>query len=110
MSVSYLVRYQGSASDPQALVDYYSQQHARILQRFPAIQGLTLHTPLSCTDPFPTSPGGVALLAQMVFESPADLNAALQSDARAEAREDFSNFPKFQGDVLHQAMQAEKIF
>ena len=110
MSASYFVRYQGQAAEPNAFLDYYRDQHAALLKRFPGIEGLTLHTPIDCNDPFPTSPGGVALLAQMTFASPADLNAALQSSARAAARDDFRNFPEFDGQVFHQAMRGEKIF
>ena len=110
MSVSYFVRYQGEAEDPGGFVDYYRGKHAAILKQFPGIQALTLHTPAEWTDPYPVNLGGVCLLAQMVFESPRELDAALRSPARAQAREDFARFPSFQGEVFHQAMHQESIF
>ncbi|MCZ7564022.1 MAG: hypothetical protein M5U08_09665 [Burkholderiales bacterium] len=47
--------------------------------------------------------GDAALLVQMTFDSAAELDAALASAARAEARVDFSRFPRFDGRVTHQA-------
>lgn len=110
MPISYFVRYQGESEDPNSFVDYYRNEHAAILKQFTGIQALNLHTPAEWTDPFPVNPDGVCLLAQMVFESPSALDAALQSPARAAAREDFTHFPSFNGEVFHQAMRKESIF
>jgi hypothetical protein len=76
----------------------------------PGIRSLILHRPITWNDPFPVFPGGVSLLAQMVFDSGADLDRALASEARARAREDFANFPPFAGTVHHQALRQEVIF
>jgi hypothetical protein len=46
----------------------------------------------------------------MTFESSTALDAALRSDARRMAREDFARFPAFGGEVTHEALQAEVIF
>jgi uncharacterized protein (TIGR02118 family) len=108
--ISYFVRYRGAAADPAAFADYYAAHHAAILKRFPGIRSLTLHEPAAWTDPFPVREDGTALLAQMVFERPADLDRALGSDARRLAREDFARFPPFAGEVTHQAMRARVIF
>ena len=53
---------------------------------------------------------GTELLAQLSFETAADLDAALKSDARRDARADFARFPAFTGEVTHQAMSAKVIF
>ena len=50
------------------------------------------------------------LLAQMTFDSAADLDAALRSQARREARDDFHRFPPFEGEVTHEAMTGTVIF
>jgi hypothetical protein len=84
MSVSYFVRYQGRAADETAFIDYYVTQHAAVLVRFPGIRSLTLHRPVE--------------------------NAALASEARSQARDDFANFPRFDGTVTHQAMSSRIIF
>ena len=108
--VSYFVRYRGAASDPAAFLRYYEAHHAAILREFPGIRSLTLHRPISCNDPFPVRAGGSALLAQMQFDSGADLNAALKSSARRLARDDFHHFPAFDGEVTHEAMIGTVVF
>jgi hypothetical protein len=46
----------------------------------------------------------------MTFDAAADLDTALRSPARREARADFSRFPPFDGEVTHEAMVAKVIF
>jgi uncharacterized protein (TIGR02118 family) len=108
--VSYFVRYRGSSSDPDAFHAYYETRHAAILQQFPSIRSLTLFRPSAWTDPFPVRRGESMLLAQMQFDSASDLNAALHSEARRRARDDFHRFPPFAGDVTHEAMAGTVIF
>ena len=108
--ISYFVRYRGSVADPVGFVDYYATRHAAILKEFTGIRTLSLYEPVDWDDPFPIHPDGTALLAQMTFDTPADLQRALQSDARRRAREDFGRFPKFSGEVTHQAMHSRIIF
>ena len=108
--VSYFVRYHGKAADPLAFARYYETAHASILQRFPGIHSLILHQPATWNDPFPVRDDGTSLLAQITFETVADLDRALLSDARRAARDDFARFPRFDGDVTHQAMTAKVIF
>jgi uncharacterized protein (TIGR02118 family) len=108
--VSYFIRYRGAAADPSAFLAYYRNQHAPILQRFPRIRSLLLNTPVSVSDPFPVRPAGSALLAQMIFDDEASLTAALQSQARKDARDDFQLFPAFNGEVTHEAFATEVVF
>tara|TARA_R110000868_G_scaffold43803_1_gene146934 strand:+ start:1282 stop:1614 length:333 start_codon:yes stop_codon:yes gene_type:complete len=110
MTASYIVRYHGAAPDPAAFVRYYRESHAPILQRFPGIGGLVLHRGAGFTDPHPVTPGGNLLIAEMTFDDLPALNAALASSARTEARNDFANFPAFDGDVTHQAFLSERVF
>jgi uncharacterized protein (TIGR02118 family) len=108
--VSYFVRYRGSSPDPEGFRRYYESQHAPILGRFPNIRSLILHSPSEWADPFPVRGADTFLLAQMVFDSASDLDAALRSPARAQARDDFQRFPPFEGDVTHEAMAGKVIF
>ena len=108
--VSYFVRYRGSSRDFEAFQSHYETRHAAILQSFPNIRSLVLHLPAAWTDPFPVRRGESLLLAQMVFNSPADLDAALRSEARKAARDDFYRFPPFEGEVTHEAMSGKVIF
>jgi hypothetical protein len=55
-------------------------------------------------------PDRFSLLVQMVFDSAADLEAALHSAERTAARQDSAHFPAFQGTVLHQAAEGEEVF
>jgi hypothetical protein len=50
------------------------------------------------------------LIAQLEFETQADLEQALASPERAEARRDFGNFPPYEGKVFHEAMQSEEVW
>ena len=108
--VSYFVSYRGDSPDPEAFLRHYAERHARVVAEFPGIRSLVLHTAADCIDPFPVNPGGRLLLAQMSFDSTAALNAALASEARVRAREDFRSFPPFQGEITHQAMNWRKVF
>jgi uncharacterized protein (TIGR02118 family) len=108
--VSYFVRYRGSAADSEAFRRYYESRHAAVLKTFPNIRGLTLHAPCEWSDPFPVQRAGTFLLAQMSFDSAADLDAALHSQARCEARDDFAHFPPFDGEVTHEALTGKVIF
>jgi uncharacterized protein (TIGR02118 family) len=108
--VSYFVSYRGRPANAQEFNTYYETAHAKILRRFPNIQSLQLHTPMPWTDPFPVNRGNSALLAQMEFRSAEELDAALQSEARRRAREDFGRFPPFEGSVTHEAMAGKVIF
>jgi uncharacterized protein (TIGR02118 family) len=108
--VSYFVRYRGSSSDPDGFRRHYETRHAAILGQFPNIRSLILHSPAEWTDPFPVRPANSFLLAQMVFDDAGDLDAALRSQARRQARDDFQRFPPFDGDVTHEAMVGKVIF
>jgi uncharacterized protein (TIGR02118 family) len=108
--VSYFVRYRGSPASPEQFLAHYESRHAEILRQFPAIRSLILHQPTGFSDPFPVRSGGTFLLAQMTFDSPADLNTALRSQARALARQDFQKFPVFDGEITHEAMRGKVIF
>jgi uncharacterized protein (TIGR02118 family) len=108
--VSYFVNYRGAAGDADEFNAYYETAHAKILRDFPKIRSLVLHRPAPWTDPFAVNRGDSALLAQMVFRSAEDLDAALRSEARHRARDDFQRFPPFAGSVTHQAMAGTVIF
>jgi uncharacterized protein (TIGR02118 family) len=108
--VSYFVRYRGSSPDPEEFRRYYETRHMPILRQFPNIRSLILHAPSPWTDPFPVRPADSFLLAQMVFDSPGDLDAALRSPVRRQARDDFGRFPPFEGEVTHEAMIGKVMF
>jgi len=110
MTVSYFVRYEGLPADRAAFDAHYAGPHADLLRDFPGIRSLILHGPVTAKDPYPVTDAGLHLLSQMVFDSEAALQTALDSGARRSAFEDRANFPTFNGTIRHQAMRAEKIF
>src|SRR5262249_53475053 len=109
MSVSYFVRYEGTAVNASDFVRYYRDHHVPILAKFPGIREIILHTPIEWQDKFPVQSDRFMLLTQMIFDTAEDLQRALQSDARAEARLDFGRFPKFKGNVYHQAARSIEL-
>jgi len=110
MTVSYFVRYDIATADVRGFVDSYRKNHVPILARWPGIRRVVLHTATQATDALPVNPGGAVLLAQLEFESQSDLQAALNSPQRAEARLDFQKFPPFEGPVTHQAMTSDEVW
>ena len=46
----------------------------------------------------------------MVFDSEREFQAALESPERKEARDDFSRFPAFHGNIFHQAMVSDEVY
>jgi uncharacterized protein (TIGR02118 family) len=108
--VSYFVSYRGASSDPDAFYAHYETRHAALLRQFPNIRSLILHRGAPWTDPFPVRRGKTFLLAQMQFDSASDLDAALRSEMRRAARDDFQRFPSFSGEVTHEAMIGKTVF
>lgn len=110
MSVSYFVRYDIVTPDAAGFVEHYRAHHVPILARWPGMRRVILHTSVRTKDAFPVNAGEAFLLAQLEFESQADLEAALASPQRAEARRDFERFPAYEGTVVHQAMASEEVW
>jgi len=110
VSASYFVRYEGQAENPEAFLSHYRNHHIPLLAKFPGIRRIVLHTPTPWQDAYPIKPDRFAILVQMVFDSVADLEKAAASEARATARQDFAQFPPFQGTVYHQAAISEEVF
>lgn len=109
MAVSYLVFYRGCAKNQKVFLQHYREIHVPILKRFPGIREVTLHTPSAWEDAHSVNPAGFALVVEMRFDSMESLQAALESEARSEARVDLGEFPPFAGDIWHQAMKSEEF-
>jgi len=108
MTVSYFVRYEGEASEE--FLRHYRETHVPILARWPGMRRILLHTDLQVQDPFQVNRGKAFVVAQLEFESQADLDRALESPERAEARRDFEKSPPYAGEVFHQAMNSEEVW
>jgi len=108
-STTYFVRYRDVPQPKEDFVDYYRRRHADILLQWPGIKSLILHVPAVSNDPFPVVCDCTDFLAEIVFESAEALDRALQSKARAEARDDFVNLKRGDVVVTHQAMRSLKL-
>ena len=74
--------------DPESFDVHYRDVHSTIVARYPNLRDVTLTRPLGVAGraaPF-------HLMAEMTFDSAADLDAALASEAGVESARDLRNF------------------
>lgn len=74
--------------DPAAFDEHYRTVHAAILARYPNLREVRLTTPVGVGG----RPAPYHLMAEMIFDSSADLDAALTSEAGVESARDLRNF------------------
>ena len=108
ISISYFVFYQGSTDNPIGFVEYYKTHHSKYLMKFPGLQELRIHENLDWQDGQDVSKGEFLLIAEMCFPNIETMEKAISSPERQRAREDFNNFPDFQGNIWHQAMATKR--
>lgn len=75
-------------ADPDAFDAHYRDVHAPIVDRYPRLRQVRLTKPLGVGG----RPSPYHLMAEMAFESMADLEAALRSEAGSESARDLRNF------------------
>lgn len=108
-AVTYFVRYRGLPQPQDGFETYYRTRHTEILMQMPGIRRLVLHVPTTWRDPFPVQPDGTDFLAEMTFANDAALKIAVESRARAIARDDLVNLPRGRAAVTHQAMRSLRV-
>jgi len=74
--------------DPDAFDAHYRDTHARIVDRYPNLREVRLTAPRGVAG----RPSPYHLMAEMVFDTDADLDAALGSEAGVESARDLRNF------------------
>ena len=74
--------------DPAAFDAHYRDVHTPIVRRYPALRDLRLTRP----DGVAGRPSRVYLMAEAIFDSRAELDAALASEAGIESGRDLRNF------------------
>jgi uncharacterized protein (TIGR02118 family) len=74
--------------DPDAFDAHYRDVHTPIVERYPNLRGLRLSKPAGVAG----RPSPFHLMAEMTFDSAADLDEALASEAGAESARDLRNF------------------
>jgi uncharacterized protein (TIGR02118 family) len=75
-------------TDPDAFDTHYRDIHAPVIRRYPKLRDLRL----TKTDGVAGQPPPVYLLAEMVFDSRADLDEALASEPGRDSGRDLRNF------------------
>jgi uncharacterized protein (TIGR02118 family) len=74
--------------DPEAFDAHYRDAHAPIVARYPNIRSIRLTKPLGVAG----RPAPFHLMAEMLFDTAADLDGALMSEAGAESARDLRTF------------------
>jgi uncharacterized protein (TIGR02118 family) len=74
--------------DPEAFDAHYRDVHSTIVARYPNVRDVRLTGPVGVAG----RPAPFHLMAEMTFDSAADLDAALSSDAGVESARDLRNF------------------
>ena len=93
------VMYVGQPSDPPAFDAYYWGTHLPTVRKWPRIRRITL------------AKGGPGeefyQVADLLFDSRADLDAALASPERKVSADDVKRFPEFRGQIKRQIFDVE---
>lgn len=108
-AVTYFVRYRGLPQPQDDFNTYYRTKHSALLKQMPGIRRLVLHVPTEWRDPFPVKPDGTDFLAEMTFDDAAAFKLAVESRARATARDDLVNLPRGGATVTHQGMRSLRL-
>lgn len=107
--VSYVVRYTRPAEDEALFVREYVDGHPPTQARFPKIRSVMCYFPLRDVAVSGWPARDYLIGNEVVFDSVADFNSAMQSPAREELREHFRAFPAFAGTVSHFLMRRERL-
>jgi uncharacterized protein (TIGR02118 family) len=83
-----LVALYNAPDDPTAFDAHYRDVHSPIVARYPGLRDVRLTTPAGVGG----RPAPFHLMAEMSFDSMADLEAALSSEAGFESAKDLRNF------------------
>ena len=102
--VTYFVVYPNTAADRDSFIGYYTAHHPPLLGQLPGIRATVLYEPTDMTSPLALTPADHMLICDVSFDTLDALNASLQSDIRKVLREDYNQFPPFEGDPIHSAM------
>ena len=106
---TYLVSYEGEAEDLNAWHTHYLENHTRHMVRFPGIRELEVYTRLDWVSALAWPRVRFMQRNKVAFDSPAALQAALNSPVRHEMRADFQAFPPFTGPNRHFAMATRLV-
>jgi uncharacterized protein (TIGR02118 family) len=91
------VIYQGRPADPVAFDGYYWSQHLPTVARWPKVRRIDVAKGRAGDE--------VYQICDIVFDSMADLEAALASPERQVSADDVKRFPPFEGQIKRQVLE-----
>ncbi len=98
---TYQVTYEGPPQDLNAWLSHYLRGHAPLMAQLPGVREVEVYTRIDWCGFLPWPRANHMQRNQVVFDSPAALEAALQSPLRAQMREHFDLLPPFSGSTTH---------
>jgi hypothetical protein len=98
---TYLVAYEGEATDMNAWLSHYIAHHPPIMARFPGIRAIEIYSRIDWCSATGWQRDNAMQRNKVVFDSPDALTSALNSPVRHEMRADYAQFPPFTGRVTH---------
>jgi hypothetical protein len=105
---SYIVRYHRPAENETAFIANYVATHPQTLGKLPRIRSVMCYFPIELP-PGKFSAADYMIGNEVVFDTVADFNAAMQSPVRQELRAHFREFPPFTGLNTHVPMTRTRL-
>jgi len=103
---TYLVAYEGAATDFNAWLTHYLQHHPPLMLQLPGLRELEVYTRIDCTSGLPFARSNAMQRNKVVFDDPGSLAGALASPVRDAMRRDFYALPPYTGATPHFAMRS----
>lgn len=107
--LSFVVRYYRPVADAAAFVDFYTTNHPPLLAQFPGIRNVLCYVPVGADLPDGLQSSGAFIGNEVVFDSVAALNQALNSAVLDLVKADGRRFAAF-GSNTHHAMERDTVY
>ncbi|WP_027209949.1 EthD family reductase [Burkholderia sp. WSM2232] len=103
---TYLVAYEGVATDFNAWLTHYLKHHPPLMLQLPGLRELEVYTRIDCTSGLPFAHSNAMQRNKVVFDDAGSLAGALASPVRDAMRRDFHALPPYTGATPHFAMRS----
>ena len=102
----FLVHYPGRALDFDEWINYYLTHHPQIMFDFPGVREIEVFTRIDWLDAMPWTRVHYMQRNKLMFDSAQAITDAMHSPVRHTMRQDFEQFPPFEGGNIHHPMAA----
>ena len=103
---TYLVSYEGEATDFNAWLTHYITHHPPLMAELPGLRELEIYTRVDYRSGLALPRSTAMQRNKVVFDDPLALSNALASPVRAQMRRDFDCFPPYSGSTPHYPMRS----